>query len=828
MTKRGPTSVEEILEAFSGWSERVPDQLAATDQAVSLSYQQLAGASDFVAASLAEHGLKPGDITVFMGSNGVQRVVAYLGFLKAGVATVFLDPRNPPATWREWADHAGAKTLIQSADIIDTGDALAGLSSLRLPYFGRDEYPHVLPVETHHSPDLLAYLSYTSGSTGKPKGVPVRRSMEALYVALASKVERILPGARTAISGQLWPEMILAPLTVGASFHTYDFAGLGADGLSKWLADERINIFSTYTAAARALDVGPETRWPDLEMFRVAGEAVLKADVERLAKAMPTGSIIENSFGLSEYPWISGYKHVVGEPITFDGMPLGYAYEPERFVLLGEDGQKVGPNEVGEIAICSPETISGYWKDPDRSAQVLRRLSPNDTDLTFFTGDFATQDENGLIRGVGRADEQIKIRGYNVRPTEIEAILSQMPGLHETAVVPFLAPNGIRRLACHYVNEAGYHIDAAALRSFLKERVPAYMVPGHFLYRTEFPRTRTGKIDRKKLPNPTSLGGDRSADRETVLSPVEQIVHGIWADVLGHQEFSLDDDFFDVGGDSLQAMAVITEISQRAGLSMPLEAMVLEGATIRDFVSRIETHKGFGDSGTTQLKRGGSGQPMFAVPVIGGHLSDYLAVAHALEGHHPVAGLAFDITGHQNNPQAVSVVGLAEQAMSSLPDTTGDSEIVILGYSFGGAVGLELARLLAGNGRKVSLIIVDTVPVWRDRWRHWRTAWRAMRQGDVAASAGRIASALGDRSAQSSVEEAHIRAGNSFEPRTIKGVRTLLIRSTENSERDALLAEWQDLVRGEMTVADTEGDHFTMMRGENAESVARKVREWLS
>ena len=242
---------------------------------------------------------------------------------------------------------------------------------------------------------------------------------------------------------------MLAPFAAGASFHSYDFASLGSSGLSKWLAEQQIEVFSTFTAAARAMDISQEMSWPKLRMFRMAGEPFLRTDVERLAKAMPDGSVMENSFGLSEYVWISGYKHVIGQPISFDAVPLGYAYEPEHFLLLGETSEPVGPNEVGEIAIRSPFTIHGYWKDPERSALVLSKLSPEDKDLTFFTGDYAFMDEQGLIRTSGRAEEQVKIRGYNVRPTEVEGILSQMDGIRETAVVSFVAPNGIRRLACH-------------------------------------------------------------------------------------------------------------------------------------------------------------------------------------------------------------------------------------------------------------------------------------------------------------------------------------------------------------------------------------------
>ncbi len=144
--------MEAILSALADWSQRIPDRLAVCDQAVSLTYRQLAEASDFAASLLTGFGLKPGDITVFMGSNGVQRVVAYLGFLKAGVTMVFLDPRNPSATWKEWAGQAGAIAMVRTADCADIGGELDRLAVIDLPLFGVDAIPHVPPQLAEHSP----------------------------------------------------------------------------------------------------------------------------------------------------------------------------------------------------------------------------------------------------------------------------------------------------------------------------------------------------------------------------------------------------------------------------------------------------------------------------------------------------------------------------------------------------------------------------------------------------------------------------------------------------------------------------------------------------
>jgi thioesterase domain-containing protein/acyl carrier protein len=540
---------------------------------------------------------------------------------------------------------------------------------------------------------------------------------------------------------------------------------------------------------------------------------------------------MENSFGLSEYAWISGYKHLIGQPISFDAVPLGYAYEPEHFLLLGETSEPVGPNEVGEIAIRSPFTIHGYRKDPERSALVLRKLSPEDKDLTFFTGDYAFTDEQGLIRTSGRADEQVKIRGYNVRPTEVEAILSQMDGIRETPVVSFVAPNGIRRLACHYIAESKFEISSAGLREYLRTRVPGYMVPGHFLAHGEFPRTRTGKVDRKGLLDPLAIAASQHEKKEELRTASQRLLADIWKDVLGRSDFGQDDDFFDIGGDSLQAMAVVIAIEQRFQTRLPLETLILDGATIRRLAERIGDTNEQAGQGLRKLNRGGPLAPIFAMPVIGGHLSDYLALAHALEGHHSLEGLSFD-GGPTDNPSSRRSVGeLAKMALAVLSVDERSGPVALMGYSYGGIIAFEAASQLARQQIPVSLIIIDSVPVWLDRLRHLRTAWQAARRGNLAIGQRRLVEFFGGpvrmRPTPRSVEEAYLSAVHDFTPEPVEGVQALLVLSAENPAKADLVGEWQRLLGAGLIIAEVDGNHFTMMRDPNVAGLARKVRDWL-
>jgi thioesterase domain-containing protein len=294
--------------------------------------------------------------------------------------------------------------------------------------------------------------------------------------------------------------------------------------------------------------------------------------------------------------------------------------------------------------------------------------------------------------------------------------------------------------------------------------------------------------------------------------------------VLGHEGFGVDDDFFDVGGDSLQAMAMITAIESAFQHRMPLETLVLEGGTIRHLSERIDLEIVDLSEGPKFLNRNKHGPRVFVVPVAGGHMSDYLSVAHLLEPAFSVVGLPF-----QANPadhQTSLTINELAQDMLSMIATESDAPIRLVGYSFGGAVAYEAAQQLADSGRCVSLVLIDAVPIWSDPLRIVRPIWRAVRRGKFELAQRRTFHALRIGNRATKIEDIHLGAIQRFRPNACRIPRALLIVSEDDTKNDETIQEWRRLIGDGLKVEKQSGDHFSMMREPHVAGVSQTIKAW--
>ena len=813
-----------LIRGFQQKAKRHPDQLAVEEAGFELTYSQLEAASDLMAQRIVDAGLLPGETMAFLGGSGIQRMVAYLGALKAGTPFLPLDERQPLATLRGVIEHANAKAMVVfPAGLYDLAE------DLKLPVIpGLSDYPDagsVVRFQLHDvSPDAVAYFRYTSGSTGKPKGVPVSHRTEAELMRLGDEYLQFGPDDRVALMAHFWPTMILSTLAVGGSLYFYDFPVRGGGSLAHWLKENKISILNTFAAIFRAVEIEEGTFLPDLRVARVSGDLLLRRDLERFESVTRPGTLLLNGYGSSECSYIATFPHKSGEPIAYDRLPIGYPHRPDFFAIVDDKGNALGPGETGEMVLYAPDFVQGYHNDPERTAATLRPLPAMGVEKAYFTGDQAYRDEQGLIHPVGRVDDQVKIRGYVVRPSEIEDLISRRPEVRQADVAAFEAPNGISQLACHLVPSGRGEISIPCLRNYLRGELPGYMVPGHFLVHDKLPVTTTGKIMRRALPNPLEVRAEAGESRAKAETPLQRQLSEIWASVLGHSDFGVNDDFFDIGGDSLQAMTMITGIEAALGYRMPLETLVLDGATILRLAERVEAGPDHAAVTPKPLNRSKTACSIFAVPVIGGYLSDYLGLAHLLEDVADVAGLPY----REHDPKqdaSLSIGDLAQEVLSLHP---GPAEAPLLGYSFGGAVAYEAARRKTALGGSPSLILIDPVPVWLDPLRMLRSIWRAARQGDMDRAQRRLSSLVNGKTAASRAEDLHAVALQRYRPKAQSMQDALLILSADNPRLTETRQEWQRLIGSGLQVETAAGDHFTMMREPLVGEVARIVRRWLS
>ncbi len=486
--------MRDVLDAFAGHAARRPAALAAFDPERALSYAELAAATDRAAHAIVREGARPGAVLGYYGGVGLERLIAMIAAQKAGLCFVPLDRADPKAVHEVILANARPDIVVAAPEHVDAARELHGAAAA-LPSgpVRPGDVPPFAPADV--GGDALSLIKYTSGTTGRPKGVPSSRDAEAHFGRTAARMAALGPEDRISHFGTYRTWAVYAALLQGAAIGYFDVRTRGTDALMVWLDAERISALFCFPAIFRQM-AATQRRLPRLRHLQLVGEALAADDLAAFERICAPGAVLMNKYGSSEHPWIAAYTHRRGDPAPPGGIPIGRPIEPDALSLLGPDGDPVAPGETGEIVLDSPTAPTGYHADPERSAAVFRP-GPSGRPR-YHTGDLARKGDDGQLYAMGRADDQIKIRGYTLRPGMIELELLRHPEVAEAAVVAVAYPDGVRRLVCHYVGDAA----PRSLRAHLAERLPAYMVPALFLAHDSLPKTRTGKVRRQDLPHP--------------------------------------------------------------------------------------------------------------------------------------------------------------------------------------------------------------------------------------------------------------------------------------------------------------------------------------
>jgi acyl-coenzyme A synthetase/AMP-(fatty) acid ligase len=373
----------------------------------------------------------------------LNRIVVFLGMLKAGVVFVLLDPEHPVPALRNVTEHAEAKAAIVDSEAMASIAEELGLKPIfaPLPWPDRQAVEQFCRIDP--PADQPVYIRYTSGSTGRPKGVAYSWP---LTNAACDRMDILTPtqaGERAALLRQFWPIHALAVLRAGAMLDFFDLPGRGGQAMLHWLRERSINQIRSFTAVFRAMQVERSVVLPDLRYATFAGEALLRADAEYFDAICTPGARLVNFFSATEHQAVSYSVHEHGAPIRYDSLPLGVPTEPGEIWVVDENGNPVSDGVEGEFVITSPYIPTGYYKEQEQTAQRFRPFPPLDGRLAYYTGDRGMVGLDGLLHTAGRADDQIKIRGYALRPSEIEQVVLDHPGIDRVADLPWRVAAGI-------------------------------------------------------------------------------------------------------------------------------------------------------------------------------------------------------------------------------------------------------------------------------------------------------------------------------------------------------------------------------------------------
>ncbi|MEU3622976.1 hypothetical protein BS329_20465 [Amycolatopsis coloradensis] len=550
----------DVVTQVRDWAQRLPDVVAVADDEGETTYADLIGRADAVSLRLAAAGVRRGDLVGVLAEPGVRFIAAILGVWGLGAAYVPLDPNSPKVRNEALIRDNGIRFLLSDNEFE---------GSLRLDEEIADD--GFTPVAT--TADDLAYVIFTSGSTGKPKGAMVHR--QGMVNHLLAKVEElglsdvddVLQNAPLTFDISVW--QMLAALVVGGRVRTVrrDIA-MDPVALFALAETERLSVVEVVPSLLRAaLEEWENGKAPALSALRwlvVTGEALPAGLCARWLSRYP-GIPLLNAYGPTECSDDVTHAVIATAPHR---VPIGTAVRNSRLYVLGDDLRPVPPGVPGELYVGGLVVGQGYLGDPARTSTtfVPDPYAPAGGARMYRTGDRVVQLPDGQLEFIGRQDQQVKVRGHRIELGEVEAGLRAVPGITDAAVRVDIDAAGLRRLVGYLVGG----VDLGMVRRALAERLPDYMVPGAFVQLNELPLSANGKLDRNALPAPdlaAQTGGRVARD------PREEIVCGIFAELLGLSSVGVDDSFFDLGGHSLLATRLVSRIRSALGVELPIRAV---------------------------------------------------------------------------------------------------------------------------------------------------------------------------------------------------------------------------------------------------------------
>ncbi|WP_420831561.1 non-ribosomal peptide synthase/polyketide synthase [Amycolatopsis lexingtonensis] len=541
-----PVPEGTLADLFAAQVARTPDAVALAGDDVRLTYAELAEQAGRLARHLASLGAGPETVVGVLLDRSPDLVVAELATVLAGAAYLPLDTRAPAPR---------LKTLLTGVPILVTDESRAETvtevhsGQLVVPGGPRAEAP-----VRQANPDNLAYVMYTSGSTGKPKGVAVRqRDVVALTADRRFAAhERVLLHASPAFDAstyELW-----VPLLNGGTVVVAPPGDLDVDTYRRLITEHRVHgAFFTAGLFRLLAQEAPDTFRGMREVW-AGGDAVPAAAVRRVREACPETTVVDG-YGPTETTTFATSHPMPG--VVPEAVPIGKPLDNMRAYVLDADLRPVPPGAPGELHLAGAGLARGYHGDPGLTADRFRPdpFGPPGERM-YRTGDLVRWNAHGELEYTGRADEQVKVRGFRIEPGEIEAALAAHPGVGQAAVLA-REDHGIKRLVAYFTG------DAEDLAAFLARTLPDYMVPAAFVRLESFPLTVNGKLDKRALPAPEFGAGARTA----VTTDAERTLAAIWADVLGTGDLGADANFFALGGDSILSIQVVSR-ARRAGLTL--------------------------------------------------------------------------------------------------------------------------------------------------------------------------------------------------------------------------------------------------------------------
>jgi amino acid adenylation domain-containing protein len=716
-----------IHQLFKAQAARTPAGTAFYSESGNLSYGELDRRSNQLARYIRGQGVTPESLVGVCLNRSPEAIVAILGILKAGAAFVPLDPGYPRDRLEFMISDARIPLVISRKE----WKPLIAAKSAQVICLDRDQ-PRIDAMESEARPNFsapknIAYILYTSGSSGVPKGVMGLHRGAVNRFAWMWKNFPFKPGEvcclKTSFNfvDSIWE--IFGPLLQGIpSVMLSDETGRDPAKMARNLARFGVTRIVTVPSLLRVMleshpDLG--TLLPAMRLWVSSGEALEPDLCRRFYQAMPQATLL-NLYGSTE---VAADVTAYVVPPNLDHratVPLGRPIDNTRCYVLDAQLQPVPIGARGDLYVGGDGLARGYCNRPELTAECFRDdpFSTAPDARLYKTGDRARYFPDGKLEYLGRSDHQVKVRGFRIELREIEAVLSLHPQVAAAAATVQEGAAQDKHLVAYVVGQRGKTpLTAKALREFLKQKLPGYMVPAEFLILDSLPLTPSGKLDHRALhaKNPTPHAMNRYVPPE---DPVEWQLVKIWEELLDIRPIGIGHDFFDLGGHSLLAIRMMDRIEQAYGRRLPLSTLFAE-ATVLHLADclRLESVRECA-SPVVPVQTEGSRPPFF---YLHGDLGGGLycrTLAQLLGPDQPLYGVM--PSGVDGRPFPRSVEAMAKENIRHLLAVQPESPYLLGGYCNGGVVAYEMARQLHRQGREVGMVIL--LDTWVPRYFGWLKA----------------------------------------------------------------------------------------------------------
>ncbi|MFN8596431.1 MAG: amino acid adenylation domain-containing protein [Anaerolineae bacterium] len=705
-------------ELFEGQVTRTPEAIAVTHEAEAVTYRELNRRTNQVAHRLRKSGVGPEQVVGIYVERSIDMLVGVLSVLKAGGAYLPIDPAYPPERIAFLLEDAGVSIVLTQHPLL-LGFLNQQLEVSNQQFICLDtDWPSIAqesdedPINVT-TPDNLAYIIYTSGSTGKPKGTLLQHRGLCNFITAYIKAFDINPDSRV------------------LQFFSFGFDGSVADIFSALLSGATLCLASRETLLSTpdlhallktqrittalmppsALTLLPSDDLPDLCTLITGGDSC----PPELAARWSQSRSFFNAYGPTEATVAVSWYRVVDQNEAI--IPIGKPIANTQHYVLDKHLRPVPIGVPGELHVGGVDLARGYLNRPELTAEKFianpfKSEIQNQKSKIYKTGDLVRYRADGNIEFLGRIDQQVKIRGFRVELGEIESLVRQQPGVRECAVLAREDTPNEKRLVAYLVPNGQLSSEAefiSMLRTALKDKLPAYMIPAAFVMMEALPLTTHGKLDRKALPAPDR---ERAETDRVYVAPRDiwefHLVR-LWEELLDVHPISVTDNFFELGGHSLIAVRLMARIQQQLNRPIPLVQLFQE-PTIEHLAHILR--EGIADAATVvPLRPFGKKRPLFMVHPSGGSVHWYYDLARRLGDDQPLYGLqAQGLNGDRDLHTRIDE--MAAHYVTAMREVQPNGPYQIGGWSLGVIIAFEIARQLEQQGQAVSLLaLLDQGPI---------------------------------------------------------------------------------------------------------------------